>query len=159
MAAVISLFLHSSSLCVLLIAFRSPCFGSSPFSFFLFFFLFLVPSFSPLLYSEYRSASVRIDVGKEEVLVEASLTSHEVQGLIGSTGRRAVLKGIGGTEQGKAADILSDMFYPFRTRMKLYITCIHCQKNPPFFLFTQKDEQFVRFWSDSHLRCHSPLKR
>uniref|UniRef100_A0A8C7DYM4 Copper chaperone for superoxide dismutase n=1 Tax=Oncorhynchus kisutch TaxID=8019 RepID=A0A8C7DYM4_ONCKI len=43
--------------------------------------------------------SVRIDVGKEEVLVEASLTSHEVQGLIGSTGRRAALKGIGGTEQ------------------------------------------------------------
>ena len=40
---------------------------------------------------------MRIDVGKEEVLVEASLTSHEVQGLIGSTGRRAVLKGIGGS--------------------------------------------------------------
>ncbi|KAK6323340.1 hypothetical protein J4Q44_G00056790 [Coregonus suidteri] len=33
--------------------------------------------------------SVRIDVGKEEVLVEAALTSHEVQDLIESTGCRA----------------------------------------------------------------------
>ncbi|XP_073331002.1 copper chaperone for superoxide dismutase [Pagrus major] len=43
--------------------------------------------------------SVSIDVGKEEVLVEAALTSAEVQALIESTGRRAVLKGIGGSEQ------------------------------------------------------------
>ncbi|XP_034019889.1 copper chaperone for superoxide dismutase [Thalassophryne amazonica] len=39
---------------------------------------------------------VNIDVGKEEVLVESALTSAEVQNLIESTGRRAVLKGIGG---------------------------------------------------------------
>jgi hypothetical protein len=43
---------------------------------------------------------VKIDVGKEVVLVESALTSHEVQDLIESTGRRAVLKGIGGTELG-----------------------------------------------------------
>ncbi|XP_010745782.3 copper chaperone for superoxide dismutase [Larimichthys crocea] len=43
--------------------------------------------------------SVSIDVGKEEVLVESALTSAEVQALIESTGRRAVLKGIGGSEQ------------------------------------------------------------
>uniref|UniRef100_A0A8C8K316 Superoxide dismutase [Cu-Zn] n=1 Tax=Oncorhynchus tshawytscha TaxID=74940 RepID=A0A8C8K316_ONCTS len=46
-----------------------------------------------------------IDVGKEEVLVEASLTSNEVQGLIESTGRRAVLKGIGGTEEDLGAAV------------------------------------------------------
>lgn len=45
--------------------------------------------------------SVSIDVGKEEVLVESSLTSTEVQALIENTGRRAVLKGIGGSEQGE----------------------------------------------------------
>ncbi len=45
--------------------------------------------------------SVSIDVGKEEVLVESALTSVEVQALIESTGRRAVLKGIGGSEQGE----------------------------------------------------------
>ncbi|XP_051284884.1 copper chaperone for superoxide dismutase [Dicentrarchus labrax] len=43
--------------------------------------------------------SVSIDVSKEEVLVESALTSAEVQALIESTGRRAVLKGIGGSEQ------------------------------------------------------------
>ncbi|XP_020495946.1 copper chaperone for superoxide dismutase isoform X2 [Labrus bergylta] len=43
--------------------------------------------------------SVTIDVGKEEVLVESALTSAEVQALIESTGRRAVLKGIGGSER------------------------------------------------------------
>lgn len=43
--------------------------------------------------------SVSIDVSKEEVLVESALTSMEVQALIESTGRRAVLKGIGGSEQ------------------------------------------------------------
>uniref|UniRef100_A0A3Q2QZZ6 Superoxide dismutase copper chaperone n=1 Tax=Fundulus heteroclitus TaxID=8078 RepID=A0A3Q2QZZ6_FUNHE len=42
--------------------------------------------------------SVSVDVSKEEVLVEAALTSAEVQSLIESTGRRAVLKGIGGSE-------------------------------------------------------------
>lgn len=45
--------------------------------------------------------SVSIDVGKEEVLVESALTSAEVQALIENTGRRAVLKGIGGSEQGE----------------------------------------------------------
>uniref|UniRef100_A0A4W5PPZ9 Copper chaperone for superoxide dismutase n=1 Tax=Hucho hucho TaxID=62062 RepID=A0A4W5PPZ9_9TELE len=49
--------------------------------------------------------SMRRDVGKEEVLVEASLTSHEVQDLIESTGRRGVLKGIGGTEQDLGAAV------------------------------------------------------
>ncbi|TNN39469.1 Copper chaperone for superoxide dismutase [Liparis tanakae] len=42
--------------------------------------------------------SVSVDVGKERVLVESALTSAEVQALIESTGRRAVLKGIGGSE-------------------------------------------------------------
>lgn len=45
--------------------------------------------------------SVSIDVSKEEVLVESSLTSAEVQALIENTGRRAVLKGIGGSERGE----------------------------------------------------------
>lgn len=45
--------------------------------------------------------SVSIDVTKGEVLVESALTSAEVQALIENTGRRAVLKGIGGSEQGK----------------------------------------------------------
>lgn len=45
--------------------------------------------------------SFSIDVSKEEVLVESALTSAEVQALIESTGRRAVLKGIGGSEQGE----------------------------------------------------------
>uniref|UniRef100_A0A1A8N827 Superoxide dismutase copper chaperone n=1 Tax=Nothobranchius rachovii TaxID=451742 RepID=A0A1A8N827_9TELE len=53
--------------------------------------------------------SVHIDVGKEEVLVESVLTSVEVQALIESTGRRAVLKGIGGSEKdlGAAVAMLS----------------------------------------------------
>ncbi|XP_056298688.1 copper chaperone for superoxide dismutase-like [Pseudoliparis swirei] len=42
--------------------------------------------------------SVSVDVGKERVLVESALTSAEVQALIEGTGRRAVLKGIGGSE-------------------------------------------------------------
>ena len=45
--------------------------------------------------------SVSVDVSKEEVLVESVLTSAEVQALIESTGRRAVLKGIGGSEKGE----------------------------------------------------------
>lgn len=45
--------------------------------------------------------SVSIDVSKEEVLVESCLTSAEVQALIEHTGRRAVLKGIGGSEPGE----------------------------------------------------------
>lgn len=45
--------------------------------------------------------SVSIDVGRGEVLVESALTTAEVQALIENTGRRAVLKGIGGSEQGK----------------------------------------------------------
>lgn len=45
--------------------------------------------------------SVSVDVGKEAVLVESVLTSAEVQALIESTGRQAVLKGIGGSEQGE----------------------------------------------------------
>ncbi|KAJ8007922.1 hypothetical protein DPEC_G00099210 [Dallia pectoralis] len=49
--------------------------------------------------------SVSVDVGKEEVLVESALTSQEVQRLIESTGRRAVLKGIGGPEQDLGAAV------------------------------------------------------
>ncbi|XP_071774159.2 copper chaperone for superoxide dismutase [Centroberyx gerrardi] len=49
--------------------------------------------------------SVSIDVGKEEVLVESALTSAEVQALIENTGRRAVLKGIGGSEQDLGAAV------------------------------------------------------
>lgn len=46
-------------------------------------------------------SSVSVDVGEERVLVESSLTSAEVQALIEGTGRRAVLKGIGGSEHGE----------------------------------------------------------
>ncbi|XP_041842511.1 copper chaperone for superoxide dismutase-like isoform X1 [Melanotaenia boesemani] len=49
--------------------------------------------------------SVSIDVGKEEVLVECALTSAEVQALIESTGRRAVLKAIGGSERDLGAAV------------------------------------------------------
>ncbi|XP_026209324.1 copper chaperone for superoxide dismutase [Anabas testudineus] len=49
--------------------------------------------------------SFSIDVSKEEVLVESALTSAEVQALIESTGRRAVLKGIGGSEQDLGAAV------------------------------------------------------
>lgn len=50
--------------------------------------------------------SVSIDVTKGEVLVEAALTTAQVQALIEGTGRRAVLKGIGGSERGKFCCIL-----------------------------------------------------
>ncbi|KAJ8405391.1 hypothetical protein AAFF_G00318640 [Aldrovandia affinis] len=43
--------------------------------------------------------SVKIDLAREEVLVESALTSQEVLRLIESTGRRAVLKGMGVAEQ------------------------------------------------------------
>ncbi|KAJ8281824.1 hypothetical protein COCON_G00043430 [Conger conger] len=43
--------------------------------------------------------SVQIDLAQEQVLVEASLTSQEVQRLIESTGKRAVLKGVGAAGQ------------------------------------------------------------
>lgn len=46
--------------------------------------------------------SVQVDLAQEEVLVETSLSTREVQGVIESTGRRAVLKGIGGSEPGAA---------------------------------------------------------
>ncbi|KAG8006061.1 Copper chaperone for superoxide dismutase [Nibea albiflora] len=49
--------------------------------------------------------SVRIDVAKEEVLVESTLTTADVQALIESTGRRAVLKGIGGSEQDRGSAV------------------------------------------------------
>uniref|UniRef100_A0AAV2KQW9 Superoxide dismutase copper chaperone n=1 Tax=Knipowitschia caucasica TaxID=637954 RepID=A0AAV2KQW9_KNICA len=53
--------------------------------------------------------SVNVDVASEAVLVETVLTSAEIQGLIESTGRRAVLKGIGGSQQdlGAAVAMLS----------------------------------------------------
>ncbi|KAK2899924.1 copper chaperone for superoxide dismutase-like isoform X2 [Channa argus] len=50
--------------------------------------------------------SVSIDVIKEEVLVESALTSAEVQALLESTGRRAVLKGMGGSEQDLGAAVV-----------------------------------------------------
>lgn len=53
--------------------------------------------------------SVSIDVSKGEVLVESALTTAEVQALIENTGRRAVLKGIGGSERGK--NLPSIFFY------------------------------------------------
>ncbi|XP_068611834.1 copper chaperone for superoxide dismutase [Brachionichthys hirsutus] len=43
--------------------------------------------------------SVGVDVGKEQVLVESSLGVAALQALIESTGRRAVLKGLGGSQQ------------------------------------------------------------
>ncbi|CAL8377934.1 copper chaperone for superoxide dismutase isoform X1 [Gadus morhua] len=53
--------------------------------------------------------SVSIDVRTEQVLVESTLTTAEVHALIESTGRRAVLKGIGGSEPdlGSAVAMLS----------------------------------------------------
>ncbi|KAB5579093.1 hypothetical protein PHYPO_G00190780 [Pangasianodon hypophthalmus] len=53
--------------------------------------------------------SVQVDLAREEVFVETSLSTQEVQGLIESTGRRAVLKGIGGSEPdlGAAVAMLS----------------------------------------------------
>ncbi|KAK7909931.1 hypothetical protein WMY93_014615 [Mugilogobius chulae] len=55
--------------------------------------------------------SVSVDVETEAVLVETVLTSAEVQSLIESTGRRAVLKGIGGSQQdlGAAVAMLSGL--------------------------------------------------
>ncbi|XP_072573258.1 copper chaperone for superoxide dismutase [Paramormyrops kingsleyae] len=44
--------------------------------------------------------SVAIDLAQEQVLVESTLMSQEVQALIESTGRRAVLKGVGTSGQG-----------------------------------------------------------
>ncbi|KAJ0006512.1 hypothetical protein NQD34_013785 [Periophthalmus magnuspinnatus] len=49
--------------------------------------------------------SVHVDVQSEAVLVETVLTSAEVQALIESTGRRAVLKGIGGSQQDLGAAV------------------------------------------------------
>lgn len=54
-----------------------------------------------VIFASAEVKSVSIDVGKEEVLVESSLTSAELQALIETTGRRAVLKGIGGSERGE----------------------------------------------------------
>ncbi|XP_076829069.1 copper chaperone for superoxide dismutase [Brachyhypopomus gauderio] len=53
--------------------------------------------------------SVHIDLSREEVLVETSLNTQEVQALIESTGRRAVLKGVGGAQAdlGTAVAMLS----------------------------------------------------
>ncbi|XP_054656230.1 copper chaperone for superoxide dismutase [Dunckerocampus dactyliophorus] len=54
--------------------------------------------------------SVRVDVSEGLVLVESSLTSGEVQALIESTDRRAVFKGMGGSEeqdQGAAVAMLA----------------------------------------------------
>lgn len=45
--------------------------------------------------------SVSVDVAKEQVLVETALSSAEVQALIEGTGRRAVLKGVGASQQGE----------------------------------------------------------
>lgn len=49
--------------------------------------------------------SVIVDVEREVVLVETALTSAEVQTLIESTGRRAVLKGIGASRQDLGAAV------------------------------------------------------
>ncbi|AWO97434.1 putative copper chaperone for superoxide dismutase [Scophthalmus maximus] len=49
--------------------------------------------------------SFSVDVSREEVLVESALTSAEVQALIESTGRRAVLKGLGGSERDLGAAV------------------------------------------------------
>ncbi|XP_052003283.1 copper chaperone for superoxide dismutase-like [Xyrauchen texanus] len=53
--------------------------------------------------------SVHIDLAKEEVLVETMLTSLQVQNIIESTGKRAVLKGMGSSESdlGAAVAMLS----------------------------------------------------
>ena len=45
--------------------------------------------------------SVSIDVKTEQVLVESTLTTAGVLALIESSGRRAVLKGIGGSDPGE----------------------------------------------------------
>ncbi|XP_072564772.1 copper chaperone for superoxide dismutase [Paramormyrops kingsleyae] len=55
--------------------------------------------------------SVAIDLAQEQVLVESTLMSQEVQALIESTGRRAVLKGVGtsGQDLGAAVAMLGGM--------------------------------------------------
>lgn len=50
---------------------------------------------------------MHVDLAKEQVLVETALTSLQVQSLIESTGRRAVLKGMGGSETGETSDAVS----------------------------------------------------
>lgn len=40
--------------------------------------------------------SVHVDLNKDQVVVESSLTSSQVQSLIEKTGKRAVLQGYGG---------------------------------------------------------------
>uniref|UniRef100_A0A8C2E9H3 Protein kinase D4 n=1 Tax=Cyprinus carpio TaxID=7962 RepID=A0A8C2E9H3_CYPCA len=54
--------------------------------------------------------SVHVDLAKEQVLVETALTSLQVQSLIESTGRRAVLKGMGGSETGETSDAVKMLF-------------------------------------------------
>ncbi|XP_018595004.1 copper chaperone for superoxide dismutase isoform X2 [Scleropages formosus] len=49
--------------------------------------------------------SVEVDLAREQVVVESVLTSQEVQALIESTGRHAVLKGMGSTEQDLGAAV------------------------------------------------------
>ncbi|KAL4658681.1 copper chaperone for superoxide dismutase isoform X1 [Arapaima gigas] len=49
--------------------------------------------------------SVEVDLAHEQVLVESTLTSQEVQTLIESTGRHAVLKGMGTTGQDLGAAV------------------------------------------------------
>ncbi|XP_060775838.1 copper chaperone for superoxide dismutase-like [Neoarius graeffei] len=53
--------------------------------------------------------SVQVDLAREETLFEMSLSTREVQGLTENTGRRAVLKGIRGSEPdlGAAVAMLS----------------------------------------------------
>lgn len=66
--------------------------------------------------------SVSIDVSKGEVLVESALTTAEVQALIENTGRRAVLKGIGGSEQGKKLQ-KEILLYTVCTDVYVYVYC------------------------------------
>ncbi|KAJ8336648.1 hypothetical protein SKAU_G00378680 [Synaphobranchus kaupii] len=49
--------------------------------------------------------SVEIDLAQEQVLVESTLTSQEVQVLIENTGRRAVLMGVGAADQDLGAAV------------------------------------------------------
>lgn len=61
--------------------------------------------------------NLSVDLGKEQVLVETTLPSYNVQQLIESTGRRAVLMGLGST-----AGVFYLSFYHIFSILHEYIT-------------------------------------
>lgn len=79
---------------------------------------------------------MHIDLAKEEVLVETGLSSLQVQRLIESIGRRAVLKGMGSSETGEVA--------VFR---KLFMFSVLFQSPPKYAIV-------FLFWSGQYDNCN-----